>query len=69
METPGGVNLGNPQSGGIGRQEITQNAQLALKIRTFEIQADRKRGEPSELPITEKSSAVAAGGEAYSTKT
>ena len=47
---------------------MSQNTQLALKIRTFEIRADRKRGEPSELSTTEESSAVAADGEAYSTK-
>jgi hypothetical protein len=68
METPGRIDLGNSESGGIGRQEMSQNTQLTLKIRTIIIQVSRKRGELSELTTIEESLAVAAGGEAYSTK-
>ncbi len=47
---------------------MSQNTQLTLKIRTLIIQVGRKRGELSELTTIEESLAVAAGGEAYSTK-
>jgi hypothetical protein len=47
---------------------ILTEEELLLKITNSEIQADRKRGEPSDLPTTEESSVVAAHGDAYSTK-
>jgi hypothetical protein len=47
---------------------MSRNAQLVPKFTKFEIQADRKGSEPSELLVTEKSSVVAAHGDAYSTK-
>lgn len=47
---------------------MSQNTQLTLKIRTLIIQVGRKRGELSELTTIEESLAVAASGEAYSTK-